>query len=164
MQMHDDVGKFNAINIESQLYERFLLHYGHLPADKKVSCLYQGVMALLQSLANNSVAMALVTNKPAAFTPAILHGFAIDHFFRVTVCGDTLSDKKPSPLPLQYACKQLRLSVNDCLMVGDSRNDIQAAKACDMKCVSVDWGYNHSEDPAKLGANLHITAFSELLI
>ncbi|MCK5880355.1 MAG: phosphoglycolate phosphatase [Sinobacterium sp.] len=148
---------------EAKVYQRFLYHYGHIPADAKASCLYDNVHNLLAALKNSHVKIALVTNKPAQFTPDILRFFAIDHFFDALVCGDTLAQKKPSAEPLLYATQQLNVAVDDCVMVGDSKNDIEAAAACNMKSVSVAWGYNYSEDPAELGADLHINNFSELL-
>ena len=144
-------------------YQRFLYHYGHLPSNKKCSKLYDGVLELLSVLKAQGVLIALVTNKPAQFTPSILAQFSIDSFFDVLVCGDTLDDKKPSPKPLLFASKKLSVSVGQCLMVGDSKNDIQAAQDCGMKCVSVAWGYNYSESIEVLGADLHIQKFDELL-
>ncbi len=147
---------------EALVYERFLYHYGHLPESKQSSCLYDGVYQLLSLLSSRGIKLALVTNKPAQFTPAILRQFALDDFFDVVVCGDTLECKKPSPGPLLYAVNQYGFEVEQCVMVGDSKNDIQAAKACKMKSISVAWGYNYSEDPKLLAADLHISHFSAL--
>ena len=148
---------------ETLVYQRFLYHYGHLPLDKKASALYDNVPSLLALLKRSGVKIALVTNKPTQFTPDILAQFSIAAFFDVLVCGDTLAQKKPSPEPLQHAVQRLGVSVETCVMVGDSSNDIKAAKACGMKSVSVDWGYNYSQDALQLGADLHIYAFAEWL-
>ena len=64
------------------------------------------------------------------------------------LCGDDLAEKKPSAMPLLHACQTQNVTPEQALMIGDSRNDIQAAKAAGIASVAVTYGYNHGEDIA----------------
>lgn len=57
--------------------------------------------------------------------------------------GDSLITKKPDPTPLRTACELLGAHPAAALMVGDSVNDIDAARACGMPVLAVSYGYNH---------------------
>ena len=110
--------------------------------------LYGGVELLLQSLQENGVKQGVITNKPSRFTRPLLSKFGILEYFDLVYCGDTFTEKKPHPMPLLKAAKQMGIDLEQCLMVGDSSNDINAAKACGMPCVGVRGGYNHGLDIA----------------
>lgn len=119
----------------------FKRHY--LAGCSQYTRLYPGVLECLQQLAQQQITMAIVTNKPIEFVPSILEALEIDHFFRLTIGGNDLPERKPSPLPLQYCMAQLGFSPEVSVMVGDSVNDIKAAKAANIPVVAVDYGYNH---------------------
>ena len=63
----------------------------------------------------------------------------------VVVCGDTLEYNKPHPAPLLYACAQLGTSPQNCLFVGDDKNDMVAGKNANIKTVAVSYGYGKVE-------------------
>ena len=62
------------------------------------------------------------------------------------VGGDTLPEGKPSPLPLRHLADGFGVPVHECLMVGDSRTDAEAAQAAGMPLVLVDYGYHRGFD------------------
>ena len=64
----------------------------------------------------------------------------------MVVSGDTCKELKPHPEPLLHAVKQCGFAAQDCLFVGDSRHDVDAARAANMKVICVTYGYNHGED------------------
>jgi phosphoglycolate phosphatase len=86
--------------------------------------------------------MACVTNKPAAFTEPLLERMGIAGFFGATVSGDTLAEQKPHPAPLRHACRLLGVGPQQALMVGDSANDAEAARAAGMPVMLVTYGYS----------------------
>lgn len=104
--------------------------------------LYAGVVPALEALRQRGIAMACVTNKPAAFTAPLLERMGIAGFFGATVSGDTLAEKKPHPAPLLHACRLLGFEVADALMIGDSANDAEAARAAGMPVLLVTYGYS----------------------
>jgi len=69
-------------------------------------------------------------------------------YFDALICGDSLPYKKPHPhpFPLQHILQQFDVRPQQAMMVGDSINDIQAARAADMPVACVSYGYNHGND------------------
>ncbi len=125
--------------------------------------LYDGVKATLETLSEQGYRLALVTNKPERFIDAILKALAIDTYFELSIGGDTLSRRKPDPLQLIHACEVLGVSVDDTLMVGDSKNDILAAKAAGMKSLGLTYGYNYGESIALSEPEWVVDSFSDIL-
>jgi phosphoglycolate phosphatase len=111
--------------------------------------MYANVEKTLGELKSLGFKMAIVTNKPYDFVGPILKELGIDMYFEYYVGGDSLKLKKPNSAPLLHVCKNLSLHVEQSLMVGDSKNDILAAKAANMECVGVSYGYNYGENIAK---------------
>lgn len=125
--------------------------------------LYPGVTAYLDYLAGEGTAMALVTNKPEAFTHPILRALGIEGYFSLVLGGDSLPQKKPHPMPLLHALDYFQVRGANALMVGDSRNDIDAAQQARIPVVAVSYGYNHGEDIATAGADLVVDSLQELI-
>lgn len=124
--------------------EAFAAHYAEDYTQR--STLYPGVAATLPALAARGLALAVCTNKPGRFVAPLLDHFGIGSYFSALVSGDTLPRQKPDPAPLLHLAGRLGLAAADCLVVGDSRNDVQAARAAGMAVAAVSYGYNHGED------------------
>ncbi|NHN37030.1 phosphoglycolate phosphatase [Pseudomaricurvus alcaniphilus] len=120
--------------------ENFFRRYQHY--NGRYTALYPGVMQALQALRAAGVAMAVVTNKPGQFVPQLLQQLGIDEYFRLWLGGDSLAVKKPDPGPLNHILERLGVSPQRALMVGDSVNDIAAARAAGVASVAVAYGYN----------------------
>lgn len=82
--------------------------------------------------------LACVTNKPERFTRELLADFAFD----VLVCGDHVTRKKPDPEAVLLACKRLGIAPREALFIGDSQNDVDAARAAGCAIWCVPYGYN----------------------
>ena len=106
---------------------------------------YPNVSATLKSLKAKDYRLALVTNKPFDFIQPLLEGLELTELFELCLGGDSLSKRKPDPLPLLHVCERLNVSVSECVMVGDSKNDIVAANAANMHSIGVTYGYNYNE-------------------
>lgn len=127
---------------------RALFNAAYLQRLHHATGIYPGVSECLQQLADAGVPVALVTNKPRLFTEPLLVSLGWQDRFVEVLCGDDLAEKKPSPLPLLTLCERTGISPQRALMVGDSRNDIRAAKAAGIATLAVSYGYNHGEDIA----------------
>lgn len=137
--------------------EQFFSFYQRNYAQR--SQLYPGVREALAHWHQQGIQMACVTNKPARFTEPLLAHFGLDGWLGAVVSGDTLAVKKPDPAPLLLACRQLAVAPQQSWMVGDSVNDVQAARAAGMAVACVDYGYNHGRPisesaPDRLVSNL----------
>jgi len=106
---------------------------------------YPNVITTLRILKEKGFILAIVTNKPAAFVSPILQTLGLETLFTYTVGGDSLERKKPDPLPLLHVCKELNFSIEESVMVGDSKNDIVAASSASMDSIAVTYGYNYGE-------------------
>lgn len=124
---------------------------------------YPHVPVTLKILKGMGYRLAIVTNKPFTFVAPILEGLELDSLFELILGGDSLPQKKPDPAPLLYVCDKLSVSVDECVMVGDSKNDILAANACGMQSIGVTYGYNYGEDIGIYEPNIVIDDFGELL-
>jgi phosphoglycolate phosphatase len=77
------------------------------------------------------------------------------------VSGDTLARKKPDPAPLLHACDALKISPRDMLMIGDSINDTQAARAAGCPVFCVTYGYNEGHDVRELDADALLDSLAD---
>lgn len=134
--------------------------------DKNVcvdTTLYPNVKSTLESLKEAGYKLAIVTNKPEQFVLPILEKFGMADLFELIIGGDTLPKRKPDPMQLEFACEKLAVKAENCIMIGDSKNDIYAAKAANMQSVGLTYGYNHGENIQSHGADLVCDDFAELL-
>ena len=125
--------------------------------------LYPHVEDTLAALQKKDYILTIVTNKPYGFIEPILEGLQIKSYFDYFIGGDSLEEKKPSPLPLLHICEKFKIDRTKALMVGDSKNDILAAHAAKIDSVGVSYGYNYGEDIAIYQPNLVLQDMSEIL-
>ncbi|WP_261843792.1 phosphoglycolate phosphatase [Aliamphritea ceti] len=146
--------------VSEQALALFLSHYGEVSGQQ--SRLYPGVDICLERLAALNIPMALVTNKPLPFTEHLLQQFDLSKYFQLVLGGDCLPEKKPHPLPLLHAMQTFDVQPSQTLMVGDSSNDILAAKAAGCPVVAVSYGFNHGESVAKQQPDLILDTLADL--
>lgn len=121
---------------------------------------YPKVQETLHMLHERGLPLAIITNKPERFTIPLLRELGVFEHFEVIVSGDSLPKKKPAPEPLQFAALQLNVELANMLMVGDSENDILAARAAGCPVIAVSYGYGSNIE--SLGADAVIHRFDEL--
>jgi len=126
------------------------------------SVCYPGVVDGLAELKRMGYKMGCVTNKPRSCTGALLEHSGLADFFEVVVAGDDLVETKPSPAPLLYAADQLQVDPQDCVVIGDSRNDVDAAQAAGMAVLVVTWGYNQGLEWSAMGATQLVSEFNQI--
>jgi phosphoglycolate phosphatase len=143
-------------------YQQFLVFYRE--SSSQQSHLYKGVAPALQHWRRQGLKMAVVTNKPAEFITPLLERFNLQDYFSVLVGGDTLLQQKPDPAPIQYACKELDLSVDQCIMIGDSCTDVGAARAANMTVACVSYGYNHGVPIEETRPDIVVDSLSDLIV
>lgn len=127
------------------------------------SQLYPEVLPTLQELRNLGARLAIITNKPKRFLPNLLAQFGMADLFDWVVGGDSLPNNKPAPDGLLWVMQQAEVTAAQSLFIGDSKNDINAAKAASVPCIAVSYGYNHGRPVAEHQPDLVIDAMSELL-
>jgi phosphoglycolate phosphatase len=124
-------------------WQRYQHHY--LSINGEFAAVYEGVVEGLTLLQEAGLQMACLTNKPLSFARPLLEDKGLARFFPLVFGGDSFERKKPDPLPLLKTCEALGTLPAQTLMVGDSSNDAQAARAAGCEVVLVTYGYNHGE-------------------
>jgi phosphoglycolate phosphatase len=126
------------------------------------SLLYPGAIEALKYLASLELNLACVTNKPEPFTSALIEAMGLTEYFGLVVAGNTTVRIKPDPMPLHYAADHFTVAYDKCLMVGDSSNDVKAARAAGFNIICVPYGYNHGNDIRDSNPDLVVENLIEL--
>ncbi len=117
---------------------------------------FPGVVEGLEALKDKGFRLACVTNKAEKFTLPLLEKTGLNRFFALTLSGDSLPEKKPHPLPLQHAAKFFECATAELLMIGDSMNDAEAARAAGCPVFIVPYGYNEGQQLRGLDCDVFI--------
>ncbi len=115
----------------------FREHYGEHCLDN--SKLMPGAVACLEKFADRP--LGVVSNKPERYVRRMLEGLGIDRYFRVVFGGDSVEEKKPSPLMVTEILKRLGVSREGGILVGDHTVDIETGRAAGVYTVAVLGGF-----------------------
>ncbi len=153
-----------AVGAPASFYEPAWARYQHhyLAINGQHSAVYAGVLEGLQALREGGLHLACLTNKPTPFALPLLALKGLDGFFEHCFGGDAFARKKPDPLPLLETCRRLDTVPARTLMLGDSANDAQAARAAGCPVVLVSYGYNHGQPAASAGPDAVIDRIDAL--
>lgn len=143
-----------------ETYAKFREHYMEHNLDTTRP--YDGVPELLHELKRRGKHLAIVSNKFYAATQDLAK-----HFFPDTIevaIGERENiRKKPAPDTVLEALRQLNVSKEDAVYIGDSDVDIMTAKNCGLPCISVLWGFRDKEFLIKHGGKIFVDKPSEIL-
>lgn len=135
---------------------RFLDHYEPHAADQ--TYVWPGVVETLEALRARGIVLAVCTNKPTKATHDVLAALGLDHFFAVVVGGDDTPALKPSAEHVNTVLDRLGVHHEEAVMIGDSINDVLAAKGAGLPVVVLSFGYSRVP-PHELGADLVLDDF-----
>ncbi len=155
----------SAIEIESicdRVQPAYQRHYGRV--NGRYSSCYDGALEGVRALAAVGLPMACVTNKPTAYAVDLLRQLELLPTFPHVFGGDAFERKKPDPLPLVRSCEALGTSPARTLMVGDSANDAQAARAAGCPVLLVTYGYNHGQPAREVDADAWVDSLATLTV
>jgi len=128
----------NDSDIIEDVKNRFLDYYSEHIAD--YSTIYPNVIETLEKLIDYK--KAIISNKREELTKKLLKKINIIEYFDIIVGSDTTPEKKPSPLPILYACSNLNVQPKEAIIIGDSNYDIEAGKKAGVfKTIGVTYGY-----------------------
>jgi phosphoglycolate phosphatase len=122
---------------------------------------FPGVVDGLKALQASGVHLACITNKAERFTRPLLQDTGLIDYFELILSGDTLPEKKPSPLPLLHACAVFECAPDELLLIGDSLNDTQAARAAGSHVFCVPYGYNRGRPVTELDLDAVVNSLEE---
>lgn len=136
--------------------EFFLHYYWHHLLDH--TTLYPGVREALDAFQGQSVAMAVLTNKPIRFSEAIVDGLGLRPYFFRVYGGNSFELKKPDPYGIHRLMEERGVAAHRTMMIGDSAIDIRTARNAGVKACGVTYGFQpetlQAEPPDVLLDNL----------
>ena len=124
---------------------------------------YPGVVEGLDRFAARGLKLACLTNKPYAFALELLRRKDLARHFEHVFGGDSFARGKPDPLPVALTCAALGAEPAATLVIGDSINDVQAARGAGCPVVLVSYGYNHGAPAADAGADAVVDRLDAVL-
>lgn len=137
--------------------ERYLEYYSLHLTDTTIA--YPGTKEVLEAL--NGCWKVIVTNKPGRFAVKILDSLRLFQYFDVIVGGDTVIERKPSPVPMIHALANFNVKSDEAILVGDCKADIDSGKAAGLRTVAATYGYGNAG--FEEGADFVITTISNLI-
>jgi len=148
----------NGIDVDAAV-ARFEEHYAGTVGTEAE--LFPGVLEGLSVLRAAGYRMGVVTNKPRFFTEKLLERLAVKELFAILVAGDDGIRRKPHGDMLAAACAAMGSSAAATLMIGDSDNDVAAARnaGCPVWCVP--YGYNEGRAPETLACDRMVGSVEE---
>ena len=151
--LNDAVGEVGptALNVAVANFER---QYEKCFGDTSIP--FPGVVDGLDALRDKGFRLGCVTNKAEKFTRPLLEKTSLSSYFEIILSGDSLPEKKPHPLPLQHAAKFFECSTAELLLIGDSVNDAEAARAAGCPVFIVPYGYNEGQELRGLDCDVFI--------
>lgn len=121
---------------------------------------YPEVESVLEYFAD--LPKGVVTNKPVDFSLMVLEGLGLSGHFAAIIGGDSLPRRKPSPEPALEAARLCERDPRECLLIGDSRIDIEAGRAAGMTTCGFVAGFRGRDELVKAEADVLIERFGEL--
>lgn len=132
-------GSAPAEALFEQAQALFSRHYER--TNGRLARVYPGVREGLAAMRAQGLGLGCVTNKAARFTEPLLAAAGLAEFFGAVVSGDTAAKRKPDPEPFLHACRLLGAAAARTVVIGDSANDAQGARAAGCAVLLVPYGY-----------------------
>ncbi len=146
------------------LYEKafavFMEIYGANSCER--SHLFPGVMEGLRQLKSEGYIVTCITNKHSNFTRPLLEHLAVAEYMDFIGCGDQFERLKPDPFPLLKTAERFNVQPSRAIMIGDSANDVEAARAAGFGIYCVPYGYHNLACVEDLHADRVIDSIAEL--
>lgn len=119
---------------------------------------YVGIIKGLKQCKEKGIKLAVISNKANEYTQILIDTHFKEIQFDYVLGASSTVLKKPFPDMLNQAIKVLHMEAKDCLYVGDTEVDVQAANAAMMDVMVVGWGYRDLDSLRKM--NIYASAHS----
>ena len=133
-----------------KIYEVYQTYYDQHTND--FTAPYEGILELLSTLKNKRYKLAVVSNKYRYLVEALNHDIFKD-YFDISMGEMDGVPIKPAPDMIHIALKEMNLSKDEVIFIGDSDVDMMTATNANIKSIGVTWGYRSKEVLIKHKAN-----------
>ena len=123
-----------------EILQEFLKYYSENITKKTI--IFPGVLNILKKLSEQDIPLGLCTNKVMSLTTKLMSEIGLADYFDVIIGGDSFDWQKPDPRHISSTLEILGGDPNRAIMVGDSSNDILAAREAGLKSICVSFGYS----------------------
>lgn len=124
---------------------------------------YAGIEELLGELARRAVPMAVLSNKPDAFTKRVVRHFFARTTFAVVRGQVPHLPLKPDPMAARLIAQDVGVEAGAWLYLGDTNTDMRTARAAGMFAVGALWGFRPREELEEAGAEAFVETPHEVL-
>ncbi len=114
--------------------------------------IYEGIPELLEKLHESDRKVLLITSKPLRFSVQILEKIGLSKFFDHMIGPDLSDHSSDKKRLIEKAINELELDKDECIMIGDTRYDIDGAVAAGVDSIAVTYGYGNTEEMKAAGA------------
>ena len=135
-----ETGILPAENVIDEILQEFLVYYTENITTQTI--IFPGALKLIEKLDDMNIPMGLCTNKPLKLTEKLMSEIGLSDYFAAIVGGDSFEYRKPDPRHLTSTLEMMSCAPDSAVMVGDSANDVMAAKAAGIPVVCVSFGYS----------------------
>jgi len=132
-------------DLDARLKQQSLKYFNHYytESNHQRTTVFPGVLHSLEALEHQGIKLAIISNKPSQFIPPIIEKLGLSSFFDDIIGGDQVRNPKPHAEPLIKLMERNHFLPEECLMVGDSRNDIVAGQNAGCPTLGYTFGYNY---------------------
>lgn len=144
-----------------KVYQDYL-HFYELWQKNKTH-VYPGIFELLSALNKQGIMTAVLSNKPHPDTMRVVDEYFKEHPFACVLGASSERRIKPYPDGVFTILEELKVKVDECLYVGDTKVDMETALSANIFPIGVLWGFRTEEELRRAGASVLIKEPLELL-
>ncbi len=135
-------------------------HYKHFFYSNSDLGLIDGVLDLIKDYHKNGLTLVLASSAAMTSIIQIFDRFDLNQYFVAKLSGGDLKESKPHPEIFIKAAEASGFSKEECIVIEDSTNGIEAAKGAGVFCVGYDSFHSKNQDYSK--ADLVIKDFKDI--
>ncbi|MEM7549447.1 MAG: HAD family phosphatase [Bacteroidota bacterium] len=132
---------FNTAQTAEELVQIKRHYYNTIFEKDKTFDLIKGVRSLIQNYHDNGLTLVLASSSSMSNIDRIFNRFNLNPYFKDKVSGADLAVSKPNPEIFIKAIKSTGFSTEECIVIEDATNGIEAAKSAGIFCI----GFNSTE-------------------
>ena len=122
--------------------------------------LIDGVLDLIKNYHENGVTLVLGSSAAMTSIDQVFERFDLNQYFKAKLSGADLEHSKPHPEIFEKAVEASGFDRSECIVIEDSTNGVEAAKAAGIYCVGYDSFHSKNQDYSN--ANMVISNFKEI--
>ena len=172
-ELYESLTGKSTINVCKQLIDRFGLtrspdematikrrHFDMIFESDKTFDLIEGVRDLIESYHENGLTLVLASSATMRTIDRVFKRFDLNEYFKAKLSGADLKASKPHPEIFIKATAATGFTTEECVVIEDATNGIEAAKSAGIYCIGFDSEHSKNQDYSK--ADVVINDFKKI--